>query len=123
MSDKNRGFFGERPLPTFELDSQVLRRRTRRDLLLFGAGAAAGLAGAGSLLPQETLARLGLGRSMNSPAKEWLLNGALRIDDDVAEALYSPHRTVPTYTRSQLTPLKNNYNGVTPDPGYIPGWY
>jgi hypothetical protein len=44
MSNKNRGFFGERPLPTFEVDSQVLRRRTRRDLLLFGVGAAAGLA-------------------------------------------------------------------------------
>jgi DMSO/TMAO reductase YedYZ molybdopterin-dependent catalytic subunit len=105
------------------VDSQVLRRRTRRDLLLFGAGAVAGLAGAGSLLPQETLARLGVGRSMNCPGKEWLLNGALRIDDDVAETLYSPRRTVPTYTRSQITPLKNNYNGATPDPGYIPGWH
>jgi DMSO/TMAO reductase YedYZ molybdopterin-dependent catalytic subunit len=41
----------------------------------------------------------------------------------VAETLYSPHRTVPTYTKSQITPLKNNYNGATPDPGYIPGWH
>ena len=101
----------------------MLRRRTRRDVLLFGAGALAALAGAGSLLPQETLTRLGVRRNMNSPGKEWLLNGALRIDDDVAEALYSPHRTVPTYTKSQITPLKNNYNGATPDPGYIPGWH
>lgn len=123
MINKDRGCFGERPLPIFEVDSQVLRRRTRRDLLLFGAGAVAGLAGARSLLPQETLARLGMGRSMNSPLKEWLLNGALRVDDDVAETLYSPRRTVPTYTRSQITPLKNNYNGATPDPGYIPGWH
>ena len=30
---------------------------------------------------------------------------------------------VPTYTKSQITPLKNNYNGATPDPGYIPGWH
>ena len=46
----------------------------------------------------------------------------MRIDDDVAEALYSENRRVPTYTKSQITPLKNNYNGATPDPGYISGW-
>ena len=60
---------------------------------------------------------------MRPPGKEWFLNQALRIDDDVAEALYSETRSVPTYTKSQITPLKNNYNGVTPDPGYIPGWH
>jgi DMSO/TMAO reductase YedYZ molybdopterin-dependent catalytic subunit len=110
MNNKARGFFGERPLPKFEVDPHVLRRRTRRDVLLFGAGAVAALAGAGSLLP-------------HCPTKEWLLNKAIRIDDDVAEALYSPRRTAPTYTKSQITPLKNNYNGATPDPGYIPGWH
>ncbi len=121
--NKMRGFFRERPLPTFEADPQALRRRTRRDVLLFGAGAVAALAGAGSLLPQDTLTRLGLRGNLNSRGKEWLLNGALRIDDDVAEALYSPNRAVPTYTKSQITPLKNNYNGATPDPGYIAGWH
>ena len=30
--------------------------------------------------------------------------------------------TLPTYTKSQITSLKNNYNGATPDPGYISGW-
>jgi DMSO/TMAO reductase YedYZ molybdopterin-dependent catalytic subunit len=40
----------------------------------------------------------------------------------VAEALYSRNRMVPTYTKSQITPIKNNYNGATPDPGYISGW-
>ena len=59
---------------------------------------------------------------MNSPGKEWFLNQALRIDDDVAEALYSGNRMVPTYNKSQTTDLKNNYNGATPDPGYISGW-
>jgi DMSO/TMAO reductase YedYZ molybdopterin-dependent catalytic subunit len=59
---------------------------------------------------------------MNSRGKEWLLNNALRVDDDVAEALYSRNRMVPTYTRSQITPIKNNYNGATPDPGYISRW-
>jgi DMSO/TMAO reductase YedYZ molybdopterin-dependent catalytic subunit len=105
MNNKVRGLFGEQSLPQFEVDPQVLRRRTRRDVLLFGAGAVAALAGA------------------RSPGKVWLLNTALRIDDDVARALYSPHRMVPTYTRSQITALKNNYNGATPDPGYIPGWH
>jgi len=100
MSNKARRFFGERPLPQIEVDPQVLGRRTRRDLLWFGAGTVAALAGARLLLPQ-----------------------ALRIDDDVAEALYSGNRMVPTYNKSQITPLKNNYNGATPDPGYIPGWH
>ena len=82
----------------------------------------AATAGAGFLLPQNTLSRLGMRRDMSSPGKEWLLNKALRIDDDVAEALYSRNRVVPTYTKSQITPIRNNYNGATPDPGYIPGW-
>jgi DMSO/TMAO reductase YedYZ molybdopterin-dependent catalytic subunit len=123
MNNQARGFFGERPLPTFEVDSQVLRRRSRRDVLLFGAGAVTALAGAGSLLPQNTLTRLGLHRNMDSSGKEWFLNRALRFDDDVAAALYSGNRSVPTYTKSQITPLKNNYNGATPNPGYIPGWH
>src|SRR5438034_838404 len=81
------------------------------------------LAGAGSLLPQATLERLGIIHGNKTwPKKEWLLNKALRIDDDVAEALYSENRRVPPYTKSQITPLKNNYSGATPDPGYISGW-
>jgi DMSO/TMAO reductase YedYZ molybdopterin-dependent catalytic subunit len=123
MNKKAPGFFRERPLPRVEVDAQVLRRRTRRDVVLFGAGAVAALAGGGSLLPQDTLTRLGLRGKMNPPGKEWPLNRAIRIDDDLAEMLYSPRRMVPTYTKSQITPLKNNYNGATPDPGYIPGWH
>jgi DMSO/TMAO reductase YedYZ molybdopterin-dependent catalytic subunit len=119
---KPQGFFGEQPLPAIEMAPRVLRYRTRRDVLLFGAGAVAALAGAGFLLPQNTLSRMGVRRNMNSLGKEWFLNKALRIDDDVAEALYSGNRRVPTYTKSQTTPLKNNYNGATPDPGYISGW-
>jgi DMSO/TMAO reductase YedYZ molybdopterin-dependent catalytic subunit len=119
---KPQGLFGEQPPPVIEMAPQVLRYRTRRDFLLFGAGALAALAGVGFLLPQDTLRRMGVRRTVNSPAKEWFLNRALRIDDDVAEALYSGNRRVPTYTKSQITPLKNNYNGATPDPGYISGW-
>jgi DMSO/TMAO reductase YedYZ molybdopterin-dependent catalytic subunit len=120
--EKRQGLFEERPLPVIEIAPRVLRYRTRRDFLLFGAGAMAALAGGGFLLPQDTLRRIGVRRTVNSPAKDWFLNRALRIDDDVAEALYSGNRRVPTYTKSQITRLKNNYNGATPDPGYIPGW-
>jgi DMSO/TMAO reductase YedYZ molybdopterin-dependent catalytic subunit len=119
---KHQSFFEEQPLPVTDVAPRVLRYRTRRDFLSFGAGAVATLAGAGFLLLQETLSRLGMRRDMSSPTKEWLLNRALRIDDDVSEALYSRNRIVPTYTKSQITPLKNNYNGATPDPGYISGW-
>jgi DMSO/TMAO reductase YedYZ molybdopterin-dependent catalytic subunit len=106
-----------------EVAPQLLCYRTRRDLLLFGMGAIAAVAGGGSLLPQTTLKRLGIVHgNKNWPKKEWLLNRALRIDDDVAEALYSKNRLAPTYTKSQITPLKNNYNGATPDSSYIPEW-
>ncbi len=119
---KPHSFFGERRLPAIEMAPRVLRYQSRRDFPVFGAGALAALAGTGFLLPQETLSRMGMPRNMDSPGKEWFLNKALRIDDDVAEALYSGTRRVPTYTKSQITTLKNNYNGSTPDPGYISGW-
>lgn len=116
-------FFREQPPQLTQVAPHVLRRWTRRDVLLFGAGAIAALAGGGSLLPQATLERLGFTHESKAwPKKEWLLNKALRIDDDVAQALYSKNRLVPTYTKSQITPLKNNYNGATPDPSYIPEW-
>jgi len=120
---KPKSFFRERPPQVIEAAPQVLRHRTRRDILLFGAGAVAALVGYGSLLPESTLRRLGvIHGKKNWPKTEWLLNRSLRIDDDVAEALYSSKRLVPTYTKSQITPLKNNYNGATPDPSYIPEW-
>jgi DMSO/TMAO reductase YedYZ molybdopterin-dependent catalytic subunit len=119
---KRQGFFEEQPLPVIEMAPRVLRYRTRREVLAFGIGAVATAAGATFLLPQNTLGRLGVSRGMNATGKEWFLNKAVRIDDDVAEALYSRNRMVPTYTKSQITPLKNNYNGATPDPGYISEW-
>jgi DMSO/TMAO reductase YedYZ molybdopterin-dependent catalytic subunit len=116
-------FFEERSPQVMEVAPQLLRRWSRRDVLLFGMGTIAAVAVGGSLLPQATLKRLGIiHENKNWPKKEWLLNRSLRIDDDVAEALYSRNRLVPTYTRSQITPLRNNYNGATPDPSYIPEW-
>jgi DMSO/TMAO reductase YedYZ molybdopterin-dependent catalytic subunit len=119
---KQQSFFEEQPLPVIEMAPRALRYRTRREVLVFGIGAVAAAAGAGFLLPQNTLSRLGVRQNMDSPGKEWLLNKALRIDDDVAEALYSRNRMVPSYTKSQITLIKNNYNGATPDPGYISAW-
>jgi DMSO/TMAO reductase YedYZ molybdopterin-dependent catalytic subunit len=114
-------FLRERPPPELEVSSQLVHRSTRRAVLLYGAGAAS-LVGAGSLLPPATLGRLGLSTSPDRPRREWLLNQALRLDDDVAEALYSTDRMVPTYDKARVTPLKNNYNGATPDPSYIDQW-
>src|SRR5262245_11800183 len=80
----------EGPPQVMEVTPQLLRRRTRRDVLLLGVGAIATVAGGGFLLPQPTLERLGVIHGKKTwPRKEGLLNRALRIDDDVAEALYS----------------------------------
>ena len=122
LARKRHSLFEEQPLPFIEMAPRIMRNRTRREVLAFGIGAAAVATGAGYLLPQNTLSRLGVRRDMSAPGKEWLLNRALRIDDDVAEALYSRNRMVPTYTKSQITPIKNNYNGATPEPWYISSW-
>jgi DMSO/TMAO reductase YedYZ molybdopterin-dependent catalytic subunit len=120
--EKSGSFLEEHPLPVIKVAPAILRYQSRRDFLVFGAGAVAALAGGAFLLPQETLSRIDIHRNVDFPEKEWFLNRALRIDDDVAEALYSANRKVPTYTKSQITSLKNNYNGATPEPGYISGW-
>lgn len=120
--EKPPGFFAERDPEIIAVPRRTLKSWTRRDLLLFGAGAAATIMGGGFLLPADTLARLGIGGNTDSPVKERFLNHALNFDDDVAEALYSKNRMVPTYSKSDITPLRNNYNGATPDPDYIPGW-
>src|SRR3984893_15111838 len=119
---KPESFFAEQPPQKIETAPARLHQLTRRDVLLFGTGALAAIVGGGFLVPPSTASRLDVRGNMDSPRKEWFLNQALRIDDDVAEALYSGNRRVPTYTKSQITPLKNNYNGATPDPGYISGW-
>lgn len=117
---KSRGLFPERTPVLIEVTPQVARRLTRRDFLVFGAGALAALGTAASLLPPATLQRLGL---KSWTRNQWLLNKAQQLDDEVAESLYSPNRLVPTYRKSEITPLKNNYNGATPDPSYIPRWH
>ena len=120
---KLQGAFSEPPIEPIEVEPSILRRWSRRDVLLFGAGALATLAVGGSQLPRKLLQQLGLVQGgTTEPENKWLLNKALRLDDEVSTALYSQHHLVPTYTKSQIAPLKNNYNGATPDPAYIPGW-
>ena len=48
--------------------------------------------------------------------------GMLAFDDYVAEALYSPTRSVRTYAKRDVTPLRNNYEGKTPGPEYLDTW-
>jgi DMSO/TMAO reductase YedYZ molybdopterin-dependent catalytic subunit len=117
-----------------ELPVSKVRARTRRSFLYLTTGALVAAAGFWWLLPDETRqrhltpamrdwldsleARLGADRAR----REKFLNRVLTFDDDVAEALYSPTRSVRTYSKSQITALKNNYNGATPRPDYLPGW-
>ena len=131
---RRRGRFAETPPEPVEVDARSLTKRTRRDDLPLVAGAAASAAGGWWLLPvratQKRLpsgvhnaldtidARLGL----TGDRREKFLDRALTFDDDVAEALYSPTRTVRTYRRTDVTPLRNNYNGATPAPDYLPCW-
>ena len=115
----SHGLFPERNPEIIEVAPEVARRWARREFLAFGAGTLVGLGVAASQLPPTALQRLGL---RFWPRSQSLLNIALRVDDDVAQSLYSVDRLVPTYSKSQITPLKNNYNGATPDPSYVPNW-
>jgi DMSO/TMAO reductase YedYZ molybdopterin-dependent catalytic subunit len=124
----------EPPETAIEVPGRKLARATRRDFLLFGAGAAAAAAGFYWLLPDDTrgflipegahhtldtlAARVGL----TQDRRERFLDRTLDFDDDVAEALYSKDRRVRTYAKSDIQPIRNNYNGQTPGPEYLATW-
>ncbi|MFI5372010.1 MAG: molybdopterin-dependent oxidoreductase, partial [Candidatus Eisenbacteria bacterium] len=128
------GFLVERPAPVIELPPARLAAQNRRDFLLWTLGAIAAATVGWWLLPDrarhrllpalpndklDTLAaRVGLSRE----GRERSLDRALGFDDDVAEALFSKNRMVRTYDRSQAGPLRNNYDGQTPGPEYLPAW-
>jgi DMSO/TMAO reductase YedYZ molybdopterin-dependent catalytic subunit len=121
-------------MPIRYVDEKKLRRQSRRDFLLFGAGALAALAGFWWIAPLSSKKRLvgeHAAHSLDTAAarlgfsqerSERFQNRALTFDDDVAEALYSPTRSVRTYRRSDVTALRNNYAGRTPSPAYLDGW-
>ena len=112
-------------LPLREVAPRKLAAETRRDFLLFGAGAAAATAGLLFALPQRVRQRF-IGRASwldtLDARRQKAMAGALTFDDDVAEALYSPTRHVRSYERRDVTPLRNNYNGRTPSPEYLATW-
>jgi hypothetical protein len=129
------GRFAEPPETPILIPRRTLQIASRRDFLIYGAGVAAAAAGFWWLLPDDTRGRILHPRGvrvanrldahlgLSGARKAAFLNGVLTFDDDVAEALYSPGRIVPTYDKSQADPhLRNNYDGQTPDPGYIDGW-
>ena len=112
------------PLPFFVPDGKR-KSQTRRDFLIYGAGMAALAAGFLWVLPDETRTRLGFKPpAAPDPVKQKFLSRVLTFDDDVAAALYSPDRRVPTYDLSQAArELRNNYDGQTPDPAdYLADW-
>lgn len=124
----------EPPAEVVEVPERRLARATRRDFLLFGAGAVAAAAGAWWLLPDDArglflpdgarhaLDTLTARAGLTTARREAFLDRTLTFDDDVAEALYSPNRRVRTYAKSDITPLRINYSGRTPSPAYLPGW-
>jgi len=124
----------EPPETPIEIPRRRLAAQSRRDFLMFTAGVLATAAGAWWLLPDRARARLAPGRAadlldtmaarvgLSRAHRERLLDRALTLDDDVAEALYSKDRGVRTYRRSEATPLRNNYEGRTPGPEYLPAW-
>ena len=123
----------ERTEGTHEVPHGALAAQSRRNFILFGAGALATAATGWWALPEGTkqrwlpaahdaldtlAARVGLTRAQ----REATLNRALTFDDDVAEALYSRDRAVRTYERADAKPLRNNYHGRTPGPESLVGW-
>ena len=121
-------------MPPVFIDEKKLRKQSRRDFILFGAGTVAALAGLWWIAPLSSKKRL-FGEDatdvldtaaarfgLTKERSERFQNRALTFDDDIAEALYSPTRSVRTYRPSDVTPLRNNYNGRTPSPDYIAGW-
>jgi DMSO/TMAO reductase YedYZ molybdopterin-dependent catalytic subunit len=112
----------------------TLASQSRRDFLMLTAGAFATAVGGWWLLPDQTRARLvGMANrdrldtlaarlGLAGENRERFLDRALTLDDDVAEALYSKQRRVRTYRPAEVTPLRNNYHGRTPGPGYLATW-
>lgn len=115
---------GKPEMETRLVPSAKLARESRRDFLLFGAGAVAAAAGVFFVMPPNVKERFAKTSWLDSleVRRQQLAAGSLNFDDDVAEALFSTSRQVRTYARRDATELRNNYAGRTPGPGYLPGW-
>ena len=128
------GWLAEPEEVPIEVPRRRLQSQSRRDFLIFTAGALATAVGGWWLLPDQTRARLvGAARrdrldtlaarlGLPGERRERFLDRALTFDDDVSEALYSKNRRVRTYRRDEVTSLRNNYHGRTPGPAYLATW-
>ena len=134
--------FVERIAPREMQPVRVARRgltaQSRRDFLIYGAGAALAAAGFWWVLPEDTQQRLGAKGAGMNPRKEALLDKSLNFDDAVSRFLYSPGRLVPTFDVSQALPpggdddddeapgkFRVNYEGGHPQAlygNYVPRW-
>jgi DMSO/TMAO reductase YedYZ molybdopterin-dependent catalytic subunit len=126
--------WAEPPETSREVPARWLAASSRRDFLLFAAGLLAVASGTWLVLPPNARRRLlpppahdaldtiAARTGLDPARRERLLDRALTFDDDVAEALYSPDRRVRTYSTSQVTPLRNNYDGGTPSPAILERW-
>jgi len=110
-------------LQTVSVPRNALKAQSRRDFLIYGVGVGLAAFGFLWLLPDEVRGRLGLKPVAAASRKARLLDKTLSFDDDVAAALYSPTRHVPTYDLSQAArDLPNNYEGMTPADDYLADW-
>jgi DMSO/TMAO reductase YedYZ molybdopterin-dependent catalytic subunit len=111
-------------METRAVDPRKLSAETRRDFVLFGAGALATAAGFFFLMPQGVKRRYARSSWLDTleARRQKVMDGSLTFDDDVAEALFSTSRHVRTYDRRDQTELRNNYAGRTPGPAYLQEW-
>ena len=112
-----KGKLVEESLPIVLVPRKKLKSLSRRQFIFFGAGIAAVTAGYRWLLPDGSEPMQGLSQN-----KENFLKSINNFDDAVAKSLYSKNHLVPTYSKSQLTDLPNNYAGQTPGPEYLNDW-
>jgi DMSO/TMAO reductase YedYZ molybdopterin-dependent catalytic subunit len=130
-----RNMLAETVPASYDVSEKKLRAISRRDFLVYSVAAVASAALFYWLLPDDTRARIagmhGVSKldtlasrvGLTADRKTDLLGNALTFDDDVAAAIYSKDRSVPTFDKSQVTPnLINNYDGQTPDPSYLQTW-
>jgi DMSO/TMAO reductase YedYZ molybdopterin-dependent catalytic subunit len=94
-----------------------IRWASRRDFLVYGVGMTAIATGFKWLSPDENDSDRGFGLY-----KKNFLSSVNDFDDAVAQSLFSQNNMVPTYSKSQMTELPNNYAGQTPDGAYLGKW-
>lgn len=132
---KGAAVFAEGPEEQFSVPASSLKLQTRRDFLLYSAGAVATAIGFWWLLPDEVHTRLlpdkGVHKldtlaaraGLSSARKETFLGRVLTFDDDVAEALYSPDRSVPTYDpKLAKADFLVQTDVVPPDDTFLADW-